>query len=87
MAHGDKKLDPFTEPDWRLLYERTLKRAEDAEARADELKWAEVVVSQIVSRRISRIISAGTVLDSSDCLGFTGSKAWGDGVMSLVTGS
>ena len=42
MAHGDKELDPFTEPDWRLLYERTLKRAEDAEARADELKWAEV---------------------------------------------
>ena len=42
MAHGDKELDPSTEPDWRLLYERTLKRTEDAEARADELKWAEV---------------------------------------------
>ncbi|MCY4496214.1 MAG: hypothetical protein OXC14_02930, partial [Rhodospirillaceae bacterium] len=42
MAHGDKELNPFTEPDWRLLYEQTVKRAEDAEARADELKWAEV---------------------------------------------
>ena len=30
MAHGDKELEPFTEPDWRRLYERTLKRAEDA---------------------------------------------------------
>ena len=42
MAHGDNELDPSTEPDWRLLYERTLKQAEDAEARAEELKWAEV---------------------------------------------
>ena len=30
------------EPDWRLLYEQTLERAEAAEARAEDLKWAEV---------------------------------------------
>ena len=41
MAHRDKEVGPTTEPDWRLLYEQTLKRAEDAEARADELKRAE----------------------------------------------
>lgn len=41
MAHWDKEVGPATEPDWRLLYEQTLKRAEDAEAHADELKWAE----------------------------------------------
>ena len=41
MAHRDKEVGPATEPDWRLLYEQTLKRAEDAEADADELKWAE----------------------------------------------
>ena len=29
--------------DWRRLYEQTLERAEAAEARAEELKWAEVV--------------------------------------------
>ena len=29
--------------DWRLLYERTLKQAETAEARAEDLRWAEVV--------------------------------------------
>ena len=43
MAHRDKEVGPATEPDWRLLYEQTLKRAEAAEARADELKWAEAV--------------------------------------------
>ena len=32
-----------TPPDWRRLYEQTLERAEAAEARAEELKWAEVV--------------------------------------------
>ena len=41
MAHWDKEVGPATEPDWRLLYEQTLKRAEDAEAHAHELKWAE----------------------------------------------
>ena len=41
MAHRDKEVGPTTEPDWRPLYEQTLKRAEDAEARADELKRAE----------------------------------------------
>ena len=42
MAHGDKEVGPTNEPGWRLLYEQALKRAEDAEARADELKCAEV---------------------------------------------
>ena len=42
MAHRDKEVGPATEPDWRRLYEQTLNRAEAAEARADELKWAEV---------------------------------------------
>ena len=32
-----------TPPDWRRLYEQTLERAEAAEARAEELKWSEVV--------------------------------------------
>ena len=32
-----------TPRDWRRLYEQTLERAEAAEARAEELKWAEVV--------------------------------------------
>ena len=32
-----------TPQDWRRLYEQTLERAEAAEARAEELKWAEVV--------------------------------------------
>ncbi len=32
-----------TPRDWRRLYEQTLARAEAAEARAEELKWAEVV--------------------------------------------
>ncbi len=31
------------DPDWRLLYEQTLERAETAEARVEELRWAETV--------------------------------------------
>ena len=52
MAYRDTAVDPIPQfpdaaslsaaPDWRRLYERTLERAEAAEARAEELKWAEV---------------------------------------------
>ena len=52
MAYRDTEADPVPRfpdaaslsaaPDWRRLYERTLERAEVAEARAEELKWAEV---------------------------------------------
>ena len=52
MAYRDTAVDPIPRfpdaaslsaaPDWRRLYERTLERAEAAEARAEELKWAEV---------------------------------------------
>ena len=46
MASRDAEVDP--EPhgpapvDWQRLYEQTLERAEAAEARVEELKWAEV---------------------------------------------
>ena len=52
MAYVDTEVDRFPHvaevaslsavPDWRRLYEQTLERAESAEARAEELKWAEV---------------------------------------------
>ena len=42
MAHRDKEVGPATDTNWRLLYEETLQRAEAAEARAEELKRAEV---------------------------------------------
>ena len=52
MAYRDTAVDPIPRfpdaaslsaaPDWRRLYEQTLERAEVAEARAEELKWAEV---------------------------------------------
>ena len=52
MAYRDMEVDPLphvaeaaslpARPDWRQLYEQALKRAEAAEARAEELKWAEV---------------------------------------------
>ena len=52
MAYRDTAVDPIPRfpdaaslsaaPDWRRLYERTLERAQAAEARAEELKWAEV---------------------------------------------
>ena len=52
MAYCDTEVDPVPHlpraaslpapPDWRRLYEETLERAEAAEARAEELKWAEV---------------------------------------------
>ncbi len=52
MAYVDTEVDQFPHvaevaslsavPDWRRLYEQTLERAESAEARAEELKWAEV---------------------------------------------
>ena len=52
MAYRDTAVDPIPRfpdaaslsavPDWRRLYEQTLERAEAAEARAEELKWAEV---------------------------------------------
>ena len=52
MAYRDMEVDPLSHvaeaaslparPDWRQLYEQALKRAEAAEARAEELKWAEV---------------------------------------------
>ena len=52
MAYRDPEVDPVAPepgaaslpapPDWRRLYEQTLERAEAAEARAEELKWAEV---------------------------------------------
>ena len=52
MAYRDTAVDPIPHvpdaasvpapPDWRRLYEQTLERAEAAEARAEELKWAEV---------------------------------------------
>ena len=34
--------EPVAMPGWRLLHEQTLKRAETAEAHAEELRWAEV---------------------------------------------
>ena len=53
MAYRDTEVDPIPHvpdapsvpapPDWRRLYEQTLERAEAPEARAEELKWAEVV--------------------------------------------
>ncbi len=52
MAYRDTEVDPVPHlpraaslpapPDYRRLYEETLERAEAAEARAEELKWAEV---------------------------------------------
>ena len=52
MAYVDTEVEQFPHvaevaslsaaPDWRRLYEQTLERAETAEARAEELKWAEV---------------------------------------------
>ena len=52
MAYRDTEVDPIPHvphapslpgpPDWRRLYEQTLKRAEAAEARAEDLKRAEV---------------------------------------------
>ena len=52
MAYRDTEVDPIPHvpnapsvpapSDWRRLYEQTLERAEAAEARAEELKWAEV---------------------------------------------
>ena len=52
MAYRDTEVDlvpRFAEaastpapPDWQRLYEQALERAEAAEARAEELKWAEV---------------------------------------------
>ena len=52
MAYRDTEVDPVPHlpraasvpalPDWRRLYEQTLERAKAAEARAEELKWAEV---------------------------------------------
>ncbi len=52
MAYRDTEVDPIPHvphapslpgpPDWRRLYEQTLERAEAAEARAEDLKWAEV---------------------------------------------
>ena len=52
MAYRDTEIVPILQvpgarsvpaaPDWRRLYEQTLERAEAAEARAEELKWAEV---------------------------------------------
>ena len=52
MAYRDTEIVPIPQvpgacsvpaaPDWRRLYEQTLVRAEAAEARAEELKWAEV---------------------------------------------
>ena len=51
MAYRDTAVDPIPHvpdaasvpppPDWRRLCEQTLERAEAAEARAEELKWAE----------------------------------------------
>ena len=51
MAHRDTEVHPVAQVpiagllpapvDWRRLYEQTLERAEAAEARAEELKWAE----------------------------------------------
>ena len=42
MTHRDKEVDPAGEPDWRLLYEQTLERAESAEAQVEELRLAEL---------------------------------------------
>ena len=52
MAYRDTEVDSIPHvpdapsvpapPDWRRLYEQTLERAGAAEARAEELKWAEV---------------------------------------------
>lgn len=52
MAYRDPEVDPVAHgpgaallpapPDWRRLYEQARERAEAAEARAEELKWAEV---------------------------------------------
>ena len=52
MAYRDPEVDPVRHvpgaasvpapPDWRRLYEQARERAEAAEARAEELKWAEV---------------------------------------------
>ena len=41
MAHRDKEVGPATEPDWRLLYEQALERAETADALVEELRLAE----------------------------------------------
>ena len=38
MAHRDKEVGPATEPDWRLLYEQALERAETADALVEELR-------------------------------------------------
>ena len=52
MAYRDTEIVPIPQvpgavsvpapPDWRRLYEQTLERADAAEARAEQLKWAEV---------------------------------------------
>ena len=52
MAYRDPEVGPVAHdpgaaslpapPDWRRLYEQARERAEAAEARAEELKWAEV---------------------------------------------
>ena len=48
LAGGPEELWPVSgseaaePPDWRSLYERERERAEAAEARAEELRWAEV---------------------------------------------
>ena len=52
MAYRETEVDPIPQvpgaallpapPDWQRLYEQTLERAEAAEARAEELRWAEL---------------------------------------------
>lgn len=42
VAHDPGAASVLAPPDWRGLYEQARERAEAAEARAEELKWAEV---------------------------------------------
>ena len=59
VTRARSKPDPKPGPsDWRGLYEQTLKRAEAAETRAEELKWAEVTARTEAGRWRSQFQAA-----------------------------